>query len=231
MAKTPPIKDWPASNVRKATVADLVPYARNARHHTPEQIDQIAASIAEFGWTVPVLVDEAGEIIAGHGRVMAAEQLGIKTVPAATVTGWSKDKRRAYALADNKLALSSSWDIEMLASELEELGESDFDLALTGFSDDELGRISDDAAELALGLEMAEDGFPGGLQADTPEGEEAAADGPENGSQAASNYSLSVPMDYEQRQEAFTILREIKKSNGYDTTADALLHALRLCKE
>ena len=95
----------------------LIPNARNARTHSDEQIAQIAASIKEWGWTIPVLVDEAGGIIAGHGRVLAAQLLGIETVPV-MIAGWSDAKKRAYMLADNKLTLNGDWDLEQLAIEI-----------------------------------------------------------------------------------------------------------------
>lgn len=119
-------------------VADLVPYARNARTHTPEQVAQIAASIQEFGWTVPALIDEADGLIAGHGRILAAHILKIAEVPTVVARGWSDAQKRAYVLADNKLALNAGWDTELLKVELDELRGLDFDLDLIGFSAAEL---------------------------------------------------------------------------------------------
>lgn len=130
---------WPADAVARVSVADLVPYARNARTHSDAQVAQIAASIREWGWTIPVLIDEAGTLIAGHGRLLAAFQLGIESVPAMRAVGWSEAKRRAYALADNKLALNAGWDDAMLAQELADLGE--IDLSLTGFSPEEFADL------------------------------------------------------------------------------------------
>ena len=132
---------WPADKVERRAVASLIPYARNARTHSPEQVDQIAASIREWGWTVPVLVDETGGLIAGHGRVMAAKKLGIKEVPTMVATGWTEAQKKAYVLADNKLAMNAGWDMDMLKVELSGLGEMDFDLSLTGFGDDELATL------------------------------------------------------------------------------------------
>jgi ParB-like chromosome segregation protein Spo0J len=128
-------KRWPAESIERQAVAALVPYARNARRHSPEQIDQIAASIREWGWTVPVLVDEDGRIIAGHGRILAARKLGIGEVPAMVARGWSDAQKRAYVLADNKLTLNAGWDDDLLRIELSGLQELNFDLGLTGFSD------------------------------------------------------------------------------------------------
>jgi len=132
---------WPADQVERRSVRSLVPYARNARTHSDEQVAQIAASIREWGWTVPVLIDEDGGLIAGHGRVLAARKLGLAEIPVMVATGWSEAQKRAYVLADNKLALNAGWDLELLAVELGDLQGFDFDLLLTGFSDDELSKL------------------------------------------------------------------------------------------
>lgn len=132
---------WPADAVERWPVAALVPFARNARTHSDEQVAQIAASIREWGWTVPVLIDEAGTIIAGHGRVLAAQRLGLPEVPVMVATGWSEAKRRAYVIADNKLALNAGWDEELLRLELGELKGLGVDLGLTGFGELELEKL------------------------------------------------------------------------------------------
>jgi DNA modification methylase len=127
--------------------ADLVPYAKNARQHPPEQIDQIAASMERFGFTIPMLVAEDGTIIAGHGRLMAAAQLGLAEVPVMVARGWSEEDRRLYTLADNRLAEIAEWDPEMLRIEIGELRE-DFGIEafdLVGFSAEDLADILPDA--------------------------------------------------------------------------------------
>ena len=136
------LNDWPADKVERRDVASLVPYAKNARTHSAAQVAAIAASIREWGWTVPVLVDEAGGIIAGHGRILAAQKLGITQVPVMVATGWSEAQKRAYVIADNKLALNAGWDDELLKLELGDLRDLDFDLSLTGFDDDELAALT-----------------------------------------------------------------------------------------
>ena len=130
--------DWPADKVERRPVGQLIPYARNARTHSDEQVSQIAASIREWGWTVPILVDEGGSIIAGHGRVLAAQRLGLAEVPVMVATGWTEAQRRAYVIADNKLALNAGWDTDLLKLELSDLKEVGADLDLIGFSDAEL---------------------------------------------------------------------------------------------
>jgi len=127
--------------VERRPVTGLVPSARNARTHSPEQVAQLAASIREWGWTTPVLVDEQGTIIAGHGRVLAAQSLGISEVPVMVAAGWSEAQRRAYVIADNKLALNAGWDAELLPVELGDLKALGFDLGLTGFGELELGKL------------------------------------------------------------------------------------------
>lgn len=133
-----------AREVQLWKLDDLRPYERNARTHTPEQVAKIAASIAEFGFTNPILVDGEAGIIAGHGRLMAARKLGMSEVPVIELTHLTEAQKRAYIIADNRLALDAGWDEEMLAHELDELRDMEFDLALTGFSDKELADLIGD---------------------------------------------------------------------------------------
>jgi ParB family chromosome partitioning protein len=123
----------------------LIPYARNSRTHSDEQISQIMASIKEFGFTNPVLIDEEGLIIAGHGRTVAAQRLGMKTVPTVRLTHLTPAQKKAYVIADNKLALNAGWDLEFLKIELLDLQSEDFDLSLTGFDDDEVKIVLTDS--------------------------------------------------------------------------------------
>ena len=127
------ISRWP--------IARLVPYAGNAKTHGADQVAKIAASMAEFGWTAPVLVADDGEIIAGHGRVLAAEQLGLGDVPVIVLGHLTEAQRRAYRIADNKLTELGAWDEAKLADELQALGADGFDLSLTGFDDNEIERL------------------------------------------------------------------------------------------
>ena len=128
-------------HVEYRPISALIPYARNARTHSEEQVAQIVASIEEFGWTNPVLVDEKGGIVAGHGRVLAAKQLGIEQVPCIKLAGLTEAQKRAYVIADNKLALNAGWDEDLLRLELSELKGLDFDLDLIGFDEAELADI------------------------------------------------------------------------------------------
>lgn len=124
---------WPADKVERRDVSELIPYARNARIHSEAQVAQIAASIKEWGWTTPVLIDENGGIIAGHGRVLAARKLKLDQVPVMTAWGWSEAQKRAYVLADNQLALNAGWDVDLLKVEIGDLKGEGFDLGLMGF--------------------------------------------------------------------------------------------------
>jgi hypothetical protein len=127
--------------------AELVPYASNSRTHSEQQVAQIAASIREFGWTNPILIDERGTIIAGHGRLLAAQRLGEVSVPCITIEGLSDAQRRALIISDNQLALNAGWNAELLSSELAGLLEDNFDLSLLGFSEDELAGLLVDKTE------------------------------------------------------------------------------------
>ena len=135
------------SNIIERPVASLKPYARNARTHSKKQIRQIAASIERFGFVNPVLISGDDEIIAGHGRVEAAKLLGVKSVPTLALSHLNEAERRAYVLADNKLALNAGWDRDMLAIELQGLIDLDFDVELTGFSLAEIDFTLDAARE------------------------------------------------------------------------------------
>lgn len=127
--------------IQQMTVADLIPYAMNSRTHSDEQVAQIAASIREFGWTNPILIDADGGIIAGHGRLLAARKLGMTEVPCIELAHLTEMQKRAYVIADNKLALNAGWDDETLRLELEALLDVDFDMDLVGFSQDELDAL------------------------------------------------------------------------------------------
>lgn len=140
-------------------VSELIPYARNARTHSVEQVARIAASIKEFGWTNPILIDGSNGIIAGHGRVLAARKLGLEKVPTIELSGLTEAQKRAYIIADNRLALDAGWDEEMLKLEFAELEKEGFELSKTGFSDEEIN-------EMMAGLDREVDGVE---DVETPE--------------------------------------------------------------
>jgi len=142
MAEKSPLK------IEYLPVKSLLAYEKNARTHSPDQVDQIAASIQEFGFTNPILIDEKNIIIAGHGRVEAAKKLNLQQVPVIVLHGLTDLQRRAYVLADNRIALNAGWDENLLAAELADLQDEDYDISMIGFSDVELERLLPEAAPL-----------------------------------------------------------------------------------
>src|SRR5262245_36916004 len=132
-----------SANIERWPLERLIPHARNARTHSDAQVAQIAASIAEFGFVNPVLVGDDGVIVAGHGRVLAARQLGLKEVPVIVLAHLSPTQRRALMIADNRIAENAGWDDEMLAAELTALRDEQVDLELLGFDETELDRLLD----------------------------------------------------------------------------------------
>src|SRR6202007_1101350 len=137
-----PTRLWPADRVELWPIEKLIPYANNPRLHSAADVERIAASILKWGWTNPVLVDEQGVLIAGHGRVAAAAKLGLTVpIPVIVARGWSEEEKQAYRLADNELAARGSWDPDLLRSELGDLKFNGFDLDLIGFEPDRLAEI------------------------------------------------------------------------------------------
>lgn len=147
-------KAWPADRVERWPIARVTPYAKNTRTHTPKQISAIAKSIRKFGFATAVLVDETGNMIAGHARVAAAQQIGLTEVPVMVATGWSEAEKRAYSIADNKLHDESSFDTDALIHELGELATLGEDLSHTGFDADSL-------ADMLSPMPAFEDDEPG----------------------------------------------------------------------
>jgi len=135
MAKKSTLKKWPADKVERRKISELIPYARNPRTHSDKQISRIASSIREWGWTIPVLIDADNTIIAGHGRILAAQKLGLVEVPCMVAEGWTEAQMRAYVIADNKLTIEAGWDDGLLVGELEGLEALGFDITLTGFDE------------------------------------------------------------------------------------------------
>ena len=146
------IETWPLDRLR--------PYARNAKTHGPDQVAKIAASMAEFGWTVPVLVSSDGEVIAGHGRILAATQLGLSDAPVIVLDHLSEAQRRAYRIADNKLTELGEWNDAFLSEELKVLAEDEFDLSLIGFGEAELSALLDGIEENDSADREGEDEIP-----------------------------------------------------------------------
>ena len=130
--------------IHQEKVSDLVPYANNARVHDDEQVEMIARSIEEFGFLNPVLIDKGKNVIAGHGRIMAAKKLGLETVPALYVEGLTEEQRRAYILADNRLTEIGGWNMEIVRSELDALDMDGYDISVTGFDMVDTGELENE---------------------------------------------------------------------------------------
>ena len=130
-----------AKDITQMPVSDLIPYDRNPNIHSNEQIVQLANSIREWGFTIPILIDEKEVVLAGHGRLFAAKSLGMETVPCIIAKGWSDPQKKAYVIADNKLALNSGWDEELLKIEMGALDNLGFDLSVLGFNEVELSGL------------------------------------------------------------------------------------------
>lgn len=206
--------EWPADRVERRSLSELVPYAQNARTHTDGQISQIAASMKEWGFTNPVLIDEKNMIIAGHGRVLAGARLGLKEVPVMVAEGWSDDQKRAYVIADNRLAETSSWDMELLGDEIRSMMESSIDLDLLGF----------DEGALAGFLNLEADG--NFLEDMIEQQVEASTQTIDYGQQAASRNEMvncNFPMTPPARDMVIGWLNTYRDENGLTSAAEALL--------
>lgn len=129
-------ENWAAKEIVQRSVAELIPYDRNPKDHPEEQILQIANSIRQWGWTMPILIDEAGTVIAGHGRLYAAQSMGIEDVPCIVAKGWSEEQKKAYVIADNKIAENGKWNMSKYFEEVQLLESGGFDLTLMGLDGD-----------------------------------------------------------------------------------------------
>lgn len=134
--------EWSAKSIEMRDTVTLNPYERNPRTHPESQIEQLKNSIRQWGWTVPILIDEDDTVLAGHGRLHAATEMGIEQVPCVIATGWSEEQKQAYVIADNRLAENSSWDTAIYFSEIKALEEIGFDLSLTGLDDEQAAALS-----------------------------------------------------------------------------------------
>jgi len=211
--------NWPALNIELVPVTKLIPYIRNPRQHSEQQVAQLAASMKEFGWVNPVLRDEDQTILAGHGRILAAQKLGWPEAPVMTAVGWSEAKKRAYVIADNKLALNATWDINLLNAEIEALSDEDFDLNLIGFSDQDLERLADD-----LMSERFSD-------AQQESGDDGRGDSVPRSTSNPDQVALTIPMSVDQRQLIFDAIQHAKRTLSLDQSAEALWAICRLYLE
>ncbi len=188
-------------------VNDLIPYVNNSRLHDEEQIIQICSSIKEFGFTNPVLIDEENGIIAGHGRLMAAKKLELKTVPCIVLVGLSEAQKKAYVIADNSIALNSSWDMDKLTLEMESLKTEDFDLDLLGFDENFFQVSTDEFFDVPDAPKASDDDDPDRERRRTDEGYSA----------------FELVMLHENKLRLIEVINEIKNDLSITATEDALM--------
>jgi hypothetical protein len=212
------MSQWRAEEVVIRPLESLIPYERNANTHPEEQIEQIANSIRQWGWTVPVLIDEKGMVLAGHGRIFAAKKLNLEDVPCIVADQWSETQKKAYVIADNKLQEGSSWDYGVMASELKGLAAEDFDIDLTGVSNAEFqvfsGSESDEDFVFDFGstTDSEHDGSADDFDADAPR------------KKTDEGYvEFAVVMREENKRRLNQRLNEIKVSHGIESNEDALM--------
>lgn len=214
---------WPLDRLR--------PYERNARVHSDEQLQQIAASIREFGFTAPILVDSTDGILAGHGRLSAAKLLGLAEVPVVVLDHLSEAQRRQYVLADNKLAENAGWDLELLALELEAV---EIDPAVLGFGEADLARLQDglelgefeQVAAAGPGTERAEPEDQPGLGVEMSDDDELADATAESG-EVEERHVFSVNLLWDDREVVLAAVRLAKEKHGLEGTPEALVQVCR----
>lgn len=216
---------WPLERLR--------PYERNARTHSDLQLEQIAASIREFGFTAPILVDGSDGVVAGHGRLAAAKLLGLAEVPVVVLDHLSAEQRRQYVLADNKLAENAGWDLELLALELEAV---EIDPAVLGFGEADLARLQDglelgefeQVAAAGPGTERAEPEQQGGLGLEPREGEgEGPDDASSESGEVEERHVFSVNLLWDDREVLLAAVRLAKEKHSLEGTPEALVQVCR----
>lgn len=216
-----------AKRIEVWSLDQLIPYERNARTHTPEQVEQIAASIREFGFLNPILVDSANGVVAGHGRMEAARKLGMAEVPVVVLDHLTEQQRRAYVLADNRIAQNAGWDRLLLHEELSAL---DFDYHLLGFDDADIKRLADSVQlaelEALANTVRAEpedqgDDYSGSADEDDKDADATAESG-------EVYHVFAVNLLWDDREEVLAAVRAAKAKLHSDSTPDALLH---ICRE
>jgi ParB-like chromosome segregation protein Spo0J len=215
---------WPLERLR--------PYERNARTHSAEQLEQLQASIKEFGFTAPILVDGSDGVVAGHGRLAAAKLLGLAEVPVVVLDHLSEEQRRQYVLADNKLAENAGWDLELLALELEAI---EIDPAVLGFGEADLARLQDglelgefeQVAAAGPGTERAEPEHQGGLGLEPREVEDADVDATAESGEVEERHVFSCNLLWDDREVVLAAVRLAKEKHSLEGTPEALVQVCR----
>ena len=220
------IELWPVERLR--------PFERNARTHSAEQLAQLQASIRQFGFTAPILVDGEAGILAGHGRLEAAKALGMAEVPVVVLDHLSPEQRRAYVIADNKLAEKAGWDDAQLAAELNELLAASFDMASMGFSEEDLARLGDglelgEFEQLSQGFDRAEpERQPGGLAPGPGDEDPGPDDATAESGEVEERHVFSANLLWDDREVVLAAVRLAKERHGLEGTPEALV---QICKE
>lgn len=209
--------------LRTIHVSDLKPYVNNARTHSEDQVRQIARNIMKFGFYNPILSDDEYNIIAGHGRLMAALLIGLNEVPVMVICPITDAERKTLALADNKISLNSSWDMDMVRSELLDLSDMDIDLELTGFNESELDSLIGDIADLH------ESDFEGNSENELNEDDYESSSQSENDDDGI--VSFSIKMRKSNKDELNDVLNVIRQHNFYETQEESIMHLVRLFQE
>jgi hypothetical protein len=200
--------------IEQVKIDKLIPYANNAREHSDQQIAQIAGSIREYGFNNPILIDENNTVIAGHGRLYAAMKLELKDAPCVRLSHLTETEKKAYILADNKIALNSTWNLSMLDLELKNLQEQDVDLTLLGFTDADLSRLADDKDQERLDAMVSDAGIDDDIDTSNRPDQEM--------------FPLSVMLEHDQRDTIFKALRKAKEEHTLENSGQALW---AICKD
>lgn len=225
-----------ASRLELWPLERLKPFERNARTHSEAQLRQLVASLQEFGFTAPILVDGQDGILAGHGRLEAARRLGLAQVPVVVLDHLTPEQRRAYVIADNRLAENAGWDLSVLQAELEALRVEDFDLDALGWSDDALARLQDDldlgsfeGVAAAAGTERVEPEDQGGLGlAPIDDDDDDDADATAESGEVQERHVFSVNLLWDDREVVLSAVRLAKEQSGLEGTPEALV---KVCRE
>jgi ParB-like chromosome segregation protein Spo0J len=216
----------------------LTAYSKNARMHSDEQIEQLCRSIQQFGFNVPVLANADGQIIAGHGRVMAANRSGLEQIPVIRIEHLTEDQVRAYVIADNKIALNAGWDFELLSSELSDLAEAGFDLELTGFDEQELDGLLAEVSAIIPDDRWQNELLPVApvdqvsVRPSSEPVQEALSQEQDKPSASGDRYSnFEILMIHHNKVELVEKLSKVRSMYGYPKLEDALMHVVRAFDE
>jgi ParB-like chromosome segregation protein Spo0J len=224
-----------ASRLELWPLERLKPFERNARTHSEQQLRQLVASLQEFGFTAPILVDGQDGILAGHGRLEAARRLGLAQVPVVVLDHLTPEQRRAYVIADNRLAENAGWDMSVLQAELEALRVEDFDLDALGWSDDALARLQDDldlgsfeGVAAAAGTERVEPERQEALGLGPAGEDDDDADATAESGEVEERHVFSVNLLWDDRESLLAAVRMAKERWGLEGTPEALV---AICRE